>query len=155
LKHLDVGCQANFDSLIALLDDVKIRCLKLKTLTVCILLSRDNTPNALPVSDTDEILDHILASREKIQAIVEKCRPLVSKLKIISYLQLLYISGDELTCDWVERVKTLDLFKDSIHQNRIEHMHGLWVYICKLDSKFSDGFLELKHSTTLYRVIQQ
>jgi len=109
----------------------------------------------LPVSDADEVLYHILAAREKIQATIEKCRPLVSKLKVDSYLLLRYASNDEFSCEWIDRAKTLEFFEDSIHQDSIEQINGHPVYVCTLDSKFNDGFLDLKHSTMVARVTQQ
>jgi len=107
------------------------------------------------VSDADEILDHCLAAQEKIQAIAEKCRPLVSKLKISSILPLIYIPDDELTCEWIDRAKSLEFFKNSIHTDSIEQVDGLSLYICHLDSKYDDGFLELEQSTSVFCIIQQ
>jgi len=155
LKKLKVVCNPYYDSLMSLLDDIKDRCPNLKALDVEITLSRADMSPISFISDADEIMENVLAVSEKIQAIVKKCRLLVSKLKISSELRLFYELGDEdeFSCDWIDRAKTLEFLKDSVHEDGDGRIGVIAVNFCQLDSKFSDDFLELDHSTKVFRLI--
>jgi len=157
LKKLKVDFDANYGSLMQLLDDVKDRCPKLNTLDAKITLSRNDMSIISLVSDADEIMEHVLATQEKIQAILKKCRLLARKLKIVSELclQCKPEFDDEFSCNWIERAKSLDLFKESVHQDRVEQLGDHAFSICQLDTKFSDDLLEFEHSTKVYRFIPE
>jgi len=146
LKKIKVFCNRNYEPFMSFLDDVKDRCPNLKMLDVEISFFRDRIADNTPISDADGILDCILAARENIRAIVEKCRPLVSNLKISSDLRVVYFSFDnQPLCDWTKRAKTLDFFRTSDHKHN--PIPGESIDVCKLISKFEDGFLQLEHST--------
>jgi len=155
LKHLNVCCRRSYDSFMELLDMVKGRCLKLETLHTDILFSQEVASDFVVVSDADEIMDHILAANGKIQEIVEKCRPFVSNLQIDSIVSLIYRPNREFSCDWIGRAKTMDLFKDAIHEETFDLLLNLPSNVCKLTSKFYNGFLEMAHKTKVYRFIRQ
>jgi len=155
LKKLKVACHRSHDSFMVFLDDVKGRCPKLKMLDVKTTFSQDDMVEVMPVLDADEISDHLLAAHEKIRAITEKCRPLVSHLKVSSLLSLYYHSYDEFSCDWIKRANSLDLFKASGHQHSIVQEDGTSFDVCKLTSKFENGFLQLEHSTEVGRFIPE
>jgi len=147
LKKLKVSCGMNYESLMSLLDDVKVRCPNLKMLDIEIILSQDNILGVMPVFHADELLDHVLTAQENIREILGKCRPMVPRLKVSSLLRLFYLPADELSCDWINRARTLDLFRISDHQDVIEQEDQFSTKLCQLTSKFDDGFLQLEHVT--------
>jgi len=155
LKDLKIVCGTNYGPLMSLLDDIKDRCVKLKTLNVEIILSEGNPLGVMLVFYANGIMDRVLVAHEKIRAIMEKCRPLVSSLKLSSLLSLYYHSDEQFSCDWIKRAKSLDLFRSSEHLDLIEHEHNLLAFRCNLRSEFEDGFLQLAHSTEVVRVIPE
>jgi len=150
LKWLDVICNRHY--VMAFLDVVKDKCSKLKELRVSVMIARVDNPNMPHVFDTDGILDHVLAAQGKFQEIVEKCHPLTSRLKIFSIVPMLYNSNDEFSCDWIERAKTIDWFKDATHEELVEQVGNRQFNVCQLSSTFYDGFLELDHKTMVFHL---
>jgi len=151
LKWLSVNCGECYDSLMAFLDVIKENCPKLEALTIFVLIPLENDSGVPHVFDADDILNQILHAKGKLQEIVEECRSLTSRLKICSIVPMLYSSANEFSCDWINRAKTMDWFKDAIHKETVKQLGNDLFNICQLESKFTDGFLELDHKTHVYR----
>jgi len=153
LKWLHVTCNRHYPSLMAFIDVIKGKCSKFKELSIYVVITRDNDHNMPCVSAADEILEHLVYAKGKIQEIVEKCRPLASNLKISSTVPMVYNSDDEFSYDWIERAKTMDWFKDAIHDETLAQGVNRSFNVCQVRSKFVDGFLELDNKSKVYRFI--
>jgi len=152
LKWFHIICNQHYTSLMLFLDVIKDKCPKLKEIRIDVVITRENSPNMPRVSNVDEILDHILYAKGKMQKIIEKCRSVTSRLKIGSNVQLFYNSVNQFSCDWIEQAKTIDWFKDATHEELVEKLGNRAFNIYQLSSKFYDGFLELDHEIKLYRL---
>jgi len=151
LKWLHVMCKQHYASLMEFLDLVKEKCSKLKALRVFVVIPPENDFNMPLVFDADDILNQISYAKGKIQKIVEKCRPLTSSLEIVSFVSMRYDSNNEFSCDWIEKAKTMDWFKDAIHEETVQQWENHAFNVCQLSGKFCDGFLELDHKTMVFR----